>query len=195
MAALDEILSSKVKAQVFRLLFGGDHGLHLREIERRSGLAVGTVRQELERLTKLGLLEKHADGNRSIYSANRQHPIYPDIRNIVLKTSGIADELRAKLEECEGIRVAFIFGSVARGEERAESDIDLMVIGSIGLRKLVGLLRGMSEKTGREINPVIFTPEEFARRRKSGDHLLANVLSKPRSFIIGTDDELGAMAQ
>src|SRR6266496_6780970 len=97
--SLAEILSSNVKAEVFRLLFGLDgQPLHVRELERRSGLAVGTVRQELDRLTKLGLVEARTDGNRRYYAARRDHLLYPEISGLVLKTSGLADLLRNALK-------------------------------------------------------------------------------------------------
>ena len=191
MSTLADILSSRVKAEVFRLLFGvGDAPLHLREIERQSGLAVGTVRQELGRLTELGLVEKTADGNRRLYTANRQHPLYPDIRNLVLKTSGLADVLRGALAGEKGIPLAFVFGSIARGGEQAHSDIDLMVLGTIGLRQLTRRLSGVAAQLGREINPHVFTIEEFRRRKKARDHFLSTVLAEPRIFITGNDHEL-----
>jgi DNA-binding transcriptional ArsR family regulator len=191
MNALADILSSRVKAEVFRLLFGLDgRPLHLREIERQSGLAVSTVRQELQQLTSLGLVEKRVDGNRRLYSANRHHPLYPDIRNIVLKTSGLAEILRAALQPETSIRLAFVFGSLARGEEQAGSDLDLMVIGSLTLRQLTRRLSGVGGKIVREINPHVLTLEEFLRRRQDGDHFLSTVLAAKRIFIIGNDHEL-----
>jgi predicted nucleotidyltransferase len=192
--SLAELLSSKVKAELFRLLFGLDgKPLHVRELERRSGLAVGTVCQELDRLTKLGLVEARTDGNRRYYAARRDHPLYPEISGLVLKTSGLADLLRNALKGEKLIRLAFVFGSVARGQEQAHSDIDLLVIGGIGLRQLTKLLRGVAEKIGREINPRIFTPPEFQRRRRTGDHFVKSVLAEPRILIIGDEHELGTM--
>jgi uncharacterized protein len=192
--SLADLLSSKVKAEVFRLLFGiNSEPLHLRELARRSGLAVGTVQQELARLTRLGLLEKRVDGNRRCYSAREDHPLYPEIRGLVLKTSGLADLLRDALKKENAIRVAFVFGSFANAREQAHSDIDLLVIGTVTLRQLTKLLGGVAEKIGREINPKIFTLEEFRRRKRAGDHFLSNVLSEPRIYIIGDDRELGAV--
>ena len=128
-SSLAQILSSTVKAEVFRLLFGPDaHALHLREVERRSGLALGTVRQELNQLVKLGLVETRVDGNRRYYQARKDHPLYPEIRGLVLKTSGLADLLRDALRKEKRIRVAFVFGSIAQAREQAHSDIDLLVI-------------------------------------------------------------------
>ena len=194
MGTLTELLSSNVKAEVFRLLFGLDGGpLHLREIERRSGLAVATVQQELKRLTRLGVIEARPDGNRTYYVAREDHPLYPEIRGLVLKTSGLADLLRDALKKEKGISIAFVFGSLAQSYERAHSDVDLMVVGTIGLRQLTKLLSGVSEKIGREINPHVFTASEFRRRKQAGDHFLKSVLAERRIFIIGDEHELGTM--
>jgi len=190
-----ELLSSRVKAEIFRLLFGpADGELHVREIERRSGLADATVRQELKRLTRLGIVEPRRDGNRTYYHANTEHPLYPDIRNIVLKTSGLADVLREVLTD-PGIRLAFVFGSMARSHGKAGSDVDLMVVGTITLRQLGKLLSGVAARLGREINPHILTPEEVVKRRKTREHFITTVLSEPRLFVIGSEDELNAMGR
>ena len=192
--SLAQILSSNVKAEVFRLLFGLEgQRLHVRELERRSGLAIGTVRQELERLTKLGLIASHRDGNRRYYTAREDHPLYPEIRGLVLKTSGLADVLRRALEKEKRIDIAFIFGSLAQAREQAHSDIDLLVIGDIGLRDVSKLLSGVPDKVGREINPKVFRPDEFRHRKRTADHFLSRVLAEPRIFVIGNENELGTM--
>ena len=195
MNTLADLLSSRVKAEVFRLLFGtADQELHVREIERRSGLADATVRQELKRLTRLGVIELRRDGNRTYYHASTSHPLYSDIRNMVLKTSGLVDVLREALDY-SGIRMAFVFGSLARSDGKANSDLDLMVIGTITLRQLGKLLSGVATKLGREINPHVLTPEEFAKRRTTREHFITTVLGEPRLFVIGNEDELKAMGR
>jgi DNA-binding transcriptional ArsR family regulator len=195
MNTLTELLSSRVKAEIFRLLFGvAPRELHVREIERQSGLADATVRQELRRLSRLGVVESRRDGNRTCYRANVQHPIYPDIRNLVLKTNGLAETLRAALAH-PGIQLAFVFGSVAAATDKAHSDIDLMVIGAISLRQLSKLLSGVSVKVAREINPHVFSSEEFARRKKTREHFVATVLAAPKLFVIGSEDELESMGK
>src|SRR5262245_12975662 len=195
MDTLVELLSSRVKAEIFRLLFGAARReLHGRELERQSGLADATVRQELKRLTRIGVVESRQDGNRTYYRANTQHPLYADIRNLVLKTSGLADVLREALND-GGIRLAFVFGSIANATENAHSDLDLLVIGTISLRQLGRRLSGIAAKIGREVNPHIFTEEEFKRRMKTGDHFITSVLAAPRLFVIGSEDELKTMGQ
>jgi DNA-binding transcriptional ArsR family regulator len=193
MNVLAELLSSRVKAEIFRLLLGVfDQELHVREIGRRSGLANATVRQELKRLTRLGLVTGRQDGNRIYYRANQQHPLYLDIRNLVMKTCGMVHVLQQALTQ-EAVRLAFVFGSIARGADKAHSDVDLMVIGKIGLRQLGKSLSGVAARIGREINPHILGAEEFAKRKKARDHFLTTVLAAPKLFVVGNENELEAM--
>ncbi|MGA2602723.1 MAG: nucleotidyltransferase domain-containing protein [Verrucomicrobiia bacterium] len=190
MNPLAEILSSRVKAEIFRLLFGVDQQeLHVREIQRQSGFSVGTVQQELRRLSRLGLITSRRDGNRVYFRANAEHPLAPDIHNLVLKTSGLVEVLRGALR-CDKVQLAFVFGSLASGGERAHSDVDLMVIGAIGLRALGKRLSGVAAKLGREVNPHAMTQEEFVQRRVGGEHFISTVLAAPKLFVIGTEHEL-----
>jgi len=196
MKLLAEILSSRIRSEIFRILFGvNEEALHLREIERRSGLTVGTVQGELKKLLTLDLIEKRRDGNRLYYKANKEHPLYPEIRNIVLKTSGLADVIKIALSAAPEIKVAFVFGSIASHEEKAGSDVDLMVIGALGLRKLTGLLMGVSNQIGREVNPHVLTENEFMKRKKSKDHFISQVLESPKIFIIGNQNDLDEMGR
>jgi predicted nucleotidyltransferase len=164
----------------------------MREIARRTGLAIGSVRQEALKLVRLGLILSRKSGNRTYYESNKKHPLYPDICRIVLKTSGLADVLRQALGD-EGIRCAFVFGSVAAGTTQAESDVDLMVIGDIGLREISKRLSGVGQRIGREINPHAMTPAELAKRRRASDHFVLSVMQAPRIWIGGTENELEAM--
>ncbi len=190
------MLSSRIRAEIFRNLFGvaPDSALYMREIERRTGFAIGTVQTELKKLQRLDIISRVRDGNRVYYRANTAHPVYPEIRALVLKTSGLADVIVNALRNETGIRVAFLFGSFARHEEKAGSDVDLMVVGEIGLRKLTGLLMDVSGKIGREVNPHVFSKKEFVKRKKNQDHFLKQVLEAPKIFIIGTENELAEMA-
>lgn len=188
---LAELPSSKVRSEIFRNLFGmSQDALHLRELERRSGLTVGTVQQEVRKLLSLDLIIRIKDGNRIYYKANTDHPLFPDIKNLVLKTNGLVDVIKDALSEERSIRSAFIFGSIAKKEEKAKSDVDIMIIGEVGLRKIRGLLSKAALKIGREINPHTFTEQEFVKRKKEKDHFLKQVLGSPKLFIIGTEDEL-----
>lgn len=187
---LQDILSSKIRAEIFRLLFGiGTKELHLREISRQSGLAVGTVQQELKNLLRNDLIIARRDGNRVCYLPNTSHPLYPDIRNIVLKTAGLCDVLRSALIH-PNIRIAFVFGSIAQQTEKSRSDVDLFIVGSLGLREASKLLTGVSEKIGREINLHVMTEDELASRRKKKEHFVSSVLRSKIIFVVGDAGEL-----
>lgn len=191
MNLLSELLSSRIRSEIFRLLFGvSDKPLHMREIERRSGLTIGTIQQEVKKLLRLNLVKKRKDGNRLYYEANKQHPLFPDIRCLVLKTVGLVDFFREALKTDPNIKLAFVFGSIARHEERDKSDVDLMIVGEIGMRQLTGLLSGVSDQIGREINPHILSIKEFLKRKSVKDHFLIHILESPKIFIIGNENEL-----
>ncbi|MFH1144515.1 MAG: nucleotidyltransferase domain-containing protein [Candidatus Eisenbacteria bacterium] len=193
MNALLDLLGSRVKAEVFRLLFGvGGGELHVREIGRRSGLNEATVRQELRKLSRIGVVVVRRDGNRAYYSANTLHPFYSDIHSLVLKTSGLVDLLADALRHPD-VRLAFVFGSIATGDSKADSDVDLLVIGAISLRQLSRRLSGVGAQIGRELNPLVLAPVEFSRRKRARDHFLTSVLRGSRLWVIGSEDELAAM--
>jgi predicted nucleotidyltransferase len=195
MNRLAELLSSRARAEIFRLLLSGTgEELHVREIERRSGLNDSTLRQELRKLVRLDLVQSRRDSNRVYYRAKTESPLYPEIRNLVLKTSGLSDVLKSALTD-KRIRVAFVFGSIARGEEKAGSDVDLMVIGQLGLRDLSRLLSGIEEKIGREVNPHVLREEEFQKRIRAKEHFVSSVMEAPKLFVIGSQRELEAMGR
>jgi len=191
-----EILSSKIRAEIFRILFGTrDDALYMREIERRSGFSTGTVQQELKKLSRLELVTNNRDGNRLYYKANKDHPLYPEIRNIVLKTIGLVDTIQEALDQSSDIECAFVFGSIARHDETAHSDIDLMVIGTVGLREVTTMLSGLSVTIGREINPHVMSSKEFVKRRKQGDHFITSILQQPKIFVRGNENDFAAMGR
>lgn len=195
MNQLSEILSSRTRAEIFRLLFGTvEEELHLREIQRRSGLNESTIRQELRKLVRLDLVKRRKDSNRVYYKARKSNPLYPELRNLVLKTVGLTDVLRSALQD-ERIQVAFVFGSIADGKETADSDVDLFVIGQLGLRGISELLSGISEKIGREINSHVMSVNAFRKRIETGEHFISRVIESPKLFILGTENDLNAMGR
>jgi DNA-binding transcriptional ArsR family regulator len=196
MSLLSEILSSRTRAGIFSALFGAElRELHAREISRQAGVTLSTVQQELKRLEELDLVTRRQDGNRVCFRANQDHPLFPEIHALTIKTSGMVPLLReALLPIAEELRSVFIFGSVARSAEKAHSDVDLMVIGTAGLRKISALLAPVCQKLDREINPHTMTPEVFSERLRGGDLFLSNLIKADKLFLIGGGDELGAMA-
>jgi len=192
---LSEILSSRTRAEIFRLLFGiADEELHVRELQRRSGLNDSTIRQELRKLVRLELVKGRKDSNRVYYTANRSNPLYPELRSLVLKTVGLVDILRAVLQD-DRIQMAFVFGSIAEGKETVDSDVDLFIIGNLGLRTVSKLLSGPSMKIGREINPHVMNAKEFRNRIETGEHFISSVIESQKLFIIGSENDLKTMGR
>lgn len=189
MNLLAQILSSQVRAEIFRLLFN-DHksSIHLRDLQRQSGLSIGTIQKEIAHLKELDLVTSERDGNRLYYSANADHPLFKEISGLVEKTSGIAEQIKTLLSSIKGIECAFIFGSYAKGEEKSHSDIDVIVIGTIGLRTLSSVFKSVTEKTQREINPHIYSIKSWKEKIKKKDHFIKSVLSEKKIFLIGDED-------
>lgn len=188
------LFHSEVRAEILRILFGLRAGrLYRGEIVALTTFAPASVEEELAKLVRLELLTTTKDGNRRYYSANQAHPLYPELHSIVLKTSGLKDVLCDALPRGK-ISFAFVFGSLAATRERAESDVDLMVIGEVGHRAVATPLRKAGEQIGREINPHFFTEEDFLARLAAADHFLGDVMAKPKLFIIGDENEFNDLA-
>jgi predicted nucleotidyltransferase len=195
MNTLESIVTSRTRAGVFTILFGlGQKELHNREIARRSELSEAAVRQELGKLVHLDLVRLRKDGNRVYYSANRSHPLYHEIHSIVLKTTGLVDVLAEALADLR-VETAFVFGSIAEGEATSDSDVDILIIGRIGLMEVSKLLSGVSERLEREINPIVMSREEYIGRIRTDDHFANNVIKGDRLFIKGDPDEFEAMGE
>ena len=190
MDLLVELLSSRARAEILRLLFTDTHvEIHLRELERRTNLTIGSLQQEVRKLVRLDLIKSRRDGNRLYYSARTEHPIFPELKNIVEKVSGYIHLLKIAIAPLP-VSVAFIFGSVARNEEKASSDIDLIVIGETSLRQLASILRTVSRLSAREINPHVYTVEAWRRKIAARDHFIQNLLKTEKRFLIGDADVL-----
>ena len=173
------------------LLHPGAH-FHLREIARATHTQAGTLRRELSLLTGAGVIEREALGNQVRFRANESYPIYEELRSILKKTSGVADQLRAALAPLTGsISAAFIYGSVASGQERPNSDIDLMIIGTVRFEDVIRLIHPYQEELRREINPHVYTAAEFKRRSDEESSFIARILELPKIAVIGDLDELG----
>ncbi len=172
------------------LLLRPDEALHGREIARRTGLPAGTITRELTKLAEVGLLKRTKRGNQQVYSADTTGPIFTELASILRKTSGLADVLvQALAPAAPKLRLAFVFGSVARGQETGGSDIDVMLIGDLGFREAVELLHPCQATLGREVNPKLFSASEFTDKAAT-EPFLIDVLAKPKIFLIGNAHDL-----
>ncbi|MBK9571883.1 MAG: nucleotidyltransferase domain-containing protein [Rhodoferax sp.] len=177
------------------LLLQPERRLHVREIARLTQAVAGTMSKELDRLHKAGLLERHRVGNQVHFCANQQHPVYPELSGLLRKTIGLADVLAMALAgELSRIKVAFVFGSVAKSADTATSDVDVMVIGSVDFGSVVNRLYEAQKSLHREINPKVYSVDEWRAKRRADSSFVRDVLAKPKIFLIGTQrdlDELG----
>ena len=173
------------------LLLNPDASYHVRELARLTGTSPGTLHKELTKLTSGGILQRKKVGNQVHYSANLSCPIFDELASILRKTSGLADVLANALIGLENkIELAFVFGSIARGDQQTNSDVDIMLIGSLSFSDAVQALHSTQAVLQREVNPVVYSQEEFERRIKNNDSFIKEVLGKPKLFIIGTENEL-----
>lgn len=176
------------------LLLHPETSLHVREIARATGKAPGTLLRELNRLADAGVLIRKPVGNQVHFQADTGCAIYEDLRNLLKKTVGIVDVLREALAPlADKIHVAFVYGSVARGDERAGSDLDLMVIGEPKFADVVEALGHAQETLRREINPNLYPAREFRRKVAAGEPFLERVLADKKMFVIGGDDDLAKL--
>jgi len=192
---LAEALWPRARRRILGLLMSHpDEEWHLRDLARRSDLAPATAQREVVVLTEAGVLRRRESGNQVYYSANRDCPIFSELQGIALKTVGLLDVVSEALAEFDDrIEVAFVFGSMAAGSARNDSDVDLMVVGDVGLRELVPALREMQRSLHREVNPVTITADEFAGRVADSEHFITTVLREPKMFVVGDEDELARL--
>ena len=173
-----------------------DEEFYLRELARSSGTTASSLQRDLAALARAGIVLRTERGHQVYFRANRACPVFDELRGLVVKTFGVAEILREALRTlADHIDAAFVYGSVARGEERAGSDIDLFVVGDAGFGELIEALAPAQRRLAREINPTIFPREEFARKLHAGNHFLATVLEERKLFLIGGQDELESLAR
>jgi predicted nucleotidyltransferase len=193
---LIELLFGSYRQRVLSLLLlHPDSSYYVRELARLTGTSAGTLHKELTRLAQAGLLLREEQGNQVRYQANRACPVFPELASLFRKTTGLVDVLADALQSLAGeIALALVFGSLARGEENAGSDVDLLLIGTPGFADVVKALYPAQQALQREINPVVYSPPELARRLAADDHFIRELLAKPKLFVIGTEDDLGKLA-
>jgi len=193
---LSDVLFGQIRSGVLALLYGwADKAFYVRQIARRVNASAGSVRRELEKLAAVDLIVRTSVGNLVFYQANQRHPTFPEMRALVNKTVGMFNTLHSALEPLSNrARVAFVYGSIARQEERAESDIDLMIIGDIELDDVLVRLQKAETALGRAVNPTVYSIHEFERKLEEGNHFLNAVLDGKKVFLIGNEDELREVA-
>ncbi len=152
------------------------------------------VQRALKRLEETGLIEKTKSGNRSYYKANQKHPAFQDIKHALFKTVLFGDLLKEDLKPIKKkITFGFIYGSMASGKESSNSDIDLFIIGDLGIRDIANILSESRRKLGREINPTVYSEKEFNKKVKNKNPFVKEILHSPKIWLVGEESEFKKM--
>jgi predicted nucleotidyltransferase len=193
--ALGDLIFGQTRGSILALLYGHpDERFFTREIARHSGASVGSVKRELETLSRFGLVDRSMLGRQVYYQANREHPVFPETRSLVAKTVGVFQLLGSALAPLAGrVSLAFVYGSTARGNEKAGSDVDLMIVGDVTLDEVLTQVGTVEGAIGRQINPTVYSAEEFKRKLENGNHFLRSVVRGEVVCLTGDLDEFRKM--
>jgi len=190
---IEKIFGSRIRAKILGWLFTHpDESFFVRQMATILREDPTNVSREMARLEALGILRSKRNGNLKHFQSNQECPFFEELKGLVLKTSGVAGRIRSSLERLAGIEFAFIYGSYAKGEEKADSDVDLLIIGDVDMDRLDSNLGKLEKMLGREINYVLYSKEEFKSKRKAKDGFLMDVLSGKKIMVVGAENGLEA---
>lgn len=192
--SIGDALFTKTQKKVLGLLFGKpDKSFYTNEIMRWASMGRGTVGRELDKLVSADLLTATREGNQNYYQANENNPVFKELVGIVKKTFGVADEIRESLKPFDDdIKLAFIYGSIAKGSDTKSSDIDLMLVGNeLHYGDIVEVLLPLEESLQRSINPTIYDEKDFVGKQKEGSSFITRVMEQPKIMIKGVKDDFG----
>lgn len=188
---ISNIFRSKTRKELFKLFFTNPDGeYYLRELERLLAIPVSMVRKELMKLHAQGMFKVRQRGNLSLYSIDKGYPLYEEFKKIVFKSIGIQGALKEVLSKIKGVEVAFIYGSYAKDEARALSDIDLFIIGKVDESKLISSINKLESELKREINYSLYSRKDFLEKKRKKNAFISDLVENPKIFVIGSEDGL-----
>ncbi len=189
---LSAALFGQTRRAILALLYGHtDQAYYLRQLVRSAHLGLGAAQREVKRLSNAGIIRRTVSGHQVFYQANPDCPVFGELKGLMVKTTGVADVLREALAPLVAqIRLAFIYGSLAKLAQRNSSDVDVMVVGEPAFGEVVSALGTAQETLAREINPTVYSPAEFRSKLKARHHFLTTVLEGEKVFLIGDEHEL-----
>jgi predicted nucleotidyltransferase len=195
---LGDALFTSTQQQVLGLLYGRPHeSFYLKQILRMTGMGVHTIKRELDRMVNAEILTLTKIGNQHHYQANSDCPIYQELLAVVRKIFGVVGVLKIALQPIDGkLTHAFVFGSIAKAQDRADSDIDLLLVGNeLVYSEVIELLTEAEESMSRTINPTIYETGQFSTKIKQGNAFLARVMDQPKLWIKGEKNDIGAAGE
>jgi predicted nucleotidyltransferase len=193
---LDSLFGTYRQRVLGLLLLQPDERFHVREIARQTETNAGTLHRELAKLADAGLLVREQQGNQVLYGANRACPVFDELAGLLRKTSGAVKVIQAALQGLASrISFALVFGSLARGTETVTSDVDVLIVGDVTFDEVVQALYPAQEILRREINPVVYSIDECRKRTRADEPFIREILSQPKLFLIGNDDDIGKLAR
>jgi len=185
------ISKSKIRQGLLTIFFTNpSQKYYLREIQRLLGYSAGSIRRELLRFQKDNLFNTSRVGNLLFYSINTSHPLFKELKSIVSKTVGVEGSLKKALSSIKGIKNAFIYGSFASKKEKSASDIDLMIIGNPNTSNLNEKIVELEKRLKREINPTIYSLQEYKTKKKSKSSFIMDLLKNPKIMLVGKENDL-----
>jgi len=189
----EKIFGSRTRAKILGWLFTHpDESFFVRQIASILEEDPTNVSREMAKLEELGILRSKRSGNLKQFRTNRECSFFEELKGLVLKTSGVAGRIQDALVKLSGIEFAFVYGSYAKGEENADSDVDLLIIGNVDLDRLDSSLGRLEKNLGRDINYVVYSMEEFKTKRKARDGFLMDVLRTKKIMMVGAENGLEA---
>jgi len=189
---LKDIFGSKTRQTLLKAFFETpDAEYYTRQLETLYRISVGTLHRELKKLTSAGILKTRNVGNIKLFSLDKQNSIYEDIKNIVYKTDGIIKSLKDCVDGVKGVRAAFVYGSLAKGDERRDSDVDIFLIGDdMDEDGLIIKIGALEKKVLREVNYTLYTEKEYEKKKKNKNSFVLEVLKGKKIFLKGDGDDL-----
>jgi predicted nucleotidyltransferase len=191
LTSVGQLLFGQTRGRILALLYGApDESFFVRQIARQIDTSVGSVQRELTLLAAAGLIGRSIIGSHVFYRVNQGHPDFPELRALLAKTTGVFHMLKAALARLSSkIDVAFVYGSVARGDDKATSDIDLMVIGAVSLDEVLDAVAPLEKQLRRPVNPTIYSRKDLKSRLQRGNHFLQSLMKSKKVFLIGDENE------
>jgi len=189
---IDKLFGSKTRvALLSKLMMNPDRSYYLRELSKELSIPYSMLYKEEKKLVALGIVKEERKGKVTLVSPNRKLPYFAELKSLLVKTAGLGDLMRDVLSTLKEIRYALIYGSFASGEESESSDIDLLIVGQVDEERVLAGISQIEKEVGREVNYILWSEDEFARRVASRHHLLMDIAGKPYIMLVGDEDEFG----